>query len=83
MLDLASTNRLTSFVRNIFAVPYRFMEVGLMFLLLEAPIVENSSSASFIPLQSFALSLFLQSGETLCGELLERGEGGRLHQAAM
>lgn len=33
--------------------------------------------------QPFALSLFLQSGETLCGEVLEGGAGGRLHQAAM
>lgn len=33
--------------------------------------------------QPFSLSLFLQSRETLCGEVLEGGAGGRLHQAAM
>lgn len=72
-------NRPSPLIHNIFAVPYRFMESRAV-LFIEPPIIENNSSSLHQP---FALSLFWQSGETLCGEVLEGGAGGRLHQAAM
>lgn len=45
---LGSTNRLSSFMHNIFAASYRFMEVELKFPFIEPAIIENNSSASFI-----------------------------------
>lgn len=80
---LASTNRPSCFCVE--RVPFRFMEVGLKFPFLDCWTVENNSSASFTGSshQPFALLLFCQSRETLCGEVLEGGAGGRLHQAAM
>lgn len=66
---------------NIFAVPYGFLGVELKFLFIEPLITENNGSTYFYPAanQSFALSLFWQSGWTLCGEVLEGGAGGGLH----
>lgn len=62
--------------------PLQIYESGAeVFLFIEPPIIENNSSTSLI--QPFALSMFWQSGETLCGEVLEGGASGRLHQAAV
>ena len=81
-LASASTNRLCSLMHDIFAVPYRFMEAELTCLFIELLIIENNRLVSLIP-PLFALSLFWQGRETLCGEVLEGGAGGRLHQAAL